>query len=355
MAERITMIKIILPDKIPTMSGLGHSICQLPRVQKVEPGSLIFIQEDVFTRKEGRYKHAGIRKAVLRVVGPSELPRYIKVQVVKSEGVNADPAGANLLKPYKNLLYGFDVSAMSEKASLATGGHLEGFDKSGKKVVTGDADKGGISIGAKHGPEGGIKGVVGAEKRNIEVQDNEIHLPPAVSADTRTYNFDGQQLTAKEIASKLNVLNGGVQFEQGGKLGTPENPLRYSGDNIILKAEVADDSTLHEFDGKQMTPREIASTISVNNGGLAFAKGGTTSCRCSGKQYNFGGTMMHDRDIMTRLNNINPAELKKGYQEEKREHYNTLAKLNNGELTIDQALIEIAGKHLQENPNYYKN
>jgi hypothetical protein len=214
---------------------------------------------------------------------------------------------------------------------------------------------GGVSKGAKHGPEGGIKGVVGPGQRPIEVQDNEIHLPPQVEDDTRQYSFEGQRLSAKEIASRLNVENGGVKFADGGKLGTTDNPLHYSGNNIILKAEVLTDRTLHEFEGQMKTPREIASEISVKNGGLAFAEGGIANCPCSGKQYNIGGAMMSDRDIMGRLNNINPAELNKGCAEERKEHYNTLAKLNAGEITIDQAIKEIAAVHLQQNPNYYKN
>jgi hypothetical protein len=255
-------------------------------------GDQFLLEEDVFFKENGRIVHAGQRKSIVEVIGAG-IPGDAMIRVIKSEGVNADPPGVEFSKPLANLKRGRKISQPTPPV-MKKGGHLEGYDANGKKVQLDHAGKGGMSVGAKH-TEDGIKGVVGTEER----------------------------------------------------------PIEFEGEEIILTAPVSSDPTKYEFEGKEMTAREIASQLNVNNGGVSFADGGqaSMSCKCSGKTYKYGGRECSDKEILHDL--ISKSELRKGIEVETAEHYETLAKLNAGSITIQDAIKEIAQAHLKENPRYY--
>lgn len=259
----------------------------------VSPGDVFIISEDVFFKRHGHFVHAGKRTSQVMVVAYTTIPGEVIIRILKSSGVNADPVGAEFYKPVANLLKGRMIGKDSEM-KLQKGGHLEGIDAEGKVIRLDTAKKGGMGKGASHA-EDGIKGVVGTEKK----------------------------------------------------------PIEFEGEEIILTAPVSSDETDYEFEGKKMKAREIASYINQQNGGVAFAAGGDvpSSCRCMGKMYKWGGKSFSDKEIISDLNQKN--QLAKGTAIEKKEHYDTLSKLNAGSITIDQAAREIAADHLKENPNYY--
>jgi hypothetical protein len=187
----------------------------LPKPKKVENGSCILFEDSVFLMKNGKPVFSGIRQIVGRIVGEG-IPGYAKVEVLSCAGVNPFPVGTRIEKPIPNLLKGhqFDHQVQDGILKLKSGGHLEGYSGN-KKVALDTADKGGMSVGSRHS-EGGIKGSVGTTERPIEFEGKEIILTAPVADNPKRYDFEGSQLTGKEIASKINQDNGGVSFERGG-------------------------------------------------------------------------------------------------------------------------------------------
>lgn len=85
-------------------------------------------------------------------------------------------------------------------------------------IKTKDAKKGGYLVGKSHA-QGGIKGINVDTGEPIEVEGGEVVITkPAVDSQKR-YNFEGTEMTPKEIMSKLNSDHGGVSFAKGGTVG----------------------------------------------------------------------------------------------------------------------------------------
>lgn len=276
-----------------TDTNLHYQLSKLPRLYTIEPGKIIFICEDVFKEK----KYAGTRKIIAEVMGFSQTKGSVKIKVLASEGINKPFTGSVIERPTGNVLYApvltredVPVFRREREPVYKSGGHLEGVDKNGKKVELDSAKSGGMSVGSKH-TEGGIKGSVGAENR----------------------------------------------------------PIEFEGEEIILTAPVASDDTVYDFQGKKMTARQIASDLNVKNGGVSFADGGVTACKCSGKTYDFGGKTMSDKQIIEMLNGCGCGHaLDEEMEKVKKEHYDALSGLNGGDLSLDQCLKQIARKNLQK-------
>lgn len=263
----------------------------------IGPNTCIKLKEDIFYQDSGKHNHAGKRTIIGKILSETGFGFY-NIEVLASDGPNALGKGVIIQRPAGNILSAEDctnwVSSISQNPTFKAGGHVEGTEN-GKKVVMDSGAKGGMAVGASH-KDGGIKGEVGTDGHKIE----------------------------------------------------------FEGSEIILTAPLSEDKTLYEFEGKQMTPRQIASKLNVDNGGVAFADGGEVhSCRCSGKSYQYGGKTMADTEIINEINR--KYQLEKGVQLESQEHRNTLERLNDGYITIDQAIAEIAETHLKEDPNYYSN
>lgn len=214
-----------------------------PLTTDVQPGHILLYSEQIFVKNHNKSTLAGERICAVEVLKQS-ISNAFFVKIIKSKGFNAFPENSVISKPVSNLLRSFRINDHLDKLNFKSGGHLEGVDESGKKIKMDDASRGGMGIGSSHA-DGGIKGEVGTEKRPIEFEGNEI----------------------------------------------------------ILTKKVSDDNTLYEFEGKQMTARQIASKLNVDNGGVAFAEGGEVpeKIKCSGKRYNFGGNAMSDSEIANSL------------------------------------------------------
>lgn len=246
--------------------------------RSLKKGDTVMIEESVFFTEGGHYKYAGDRLLQCRLAEDLNEDKYARLEVVRSEGANPLPRGAVLQRHVRAIARAIPAKGGSN-GSYKSGGHLEGV-ANGEKIELDTAKKGGMSVGAKH-TENGIKGAVGTEGRPIEFEGEEIILTAPVASDPRQYDFNGKKLTAREIASQLNVANGGVSFEKGGDV---------------------------------------------------------KSCMCSGKRYSFGGSTKTDRDIIKFLNeecgcdHSNP-------------HYRVLSELNAGDITIKEALKLMAEKN----------
>jgi hypothetical protein len=200
-------------------------------------------------------------------------------------------------------------------ADGGVGGHLEGVTKDGKKIIHSDPNNlGGIYEGKKH-TQGGIKGINTSTGQPIEVESEEAQMVPKAATSNTTYEFEGQKLTAKEVMSKINQSGGGVALAKKGMMVQDKRtgkPLEYNGNNIIITAPAVKDGTKREFEGKEMTNREILSKINQDHGGIAFEDGGEidgATCACSGRMYKYGGKEKSDADILSDIANTdNDAE-----------------------------------------------
>lgn len=216
----------------------------LQRVASVKVGDTILYEEDVFVKKNDKFVFRGVRLAIVSVLKANPDGSFL-CKIVKSAGANADPLGAEIAKPVRNLLKGYVIP--NDENNLKKGGHLEGMEN-GEKVILTDASKGGMGVGAKH-TEDGIKGVVGTEKKPIEFEGEEIILTAPVSSNPDKYEFEGEQLTGREIASRINVANGGVAFAEGGQA----NSCR-----ITRKK-------MYKFGGQAVTDADIINYINFMN------------------------------------------------------------------------------------------
>ena len=260
------------------------------------PGNCVEIKEAVFYLEKGKPVYAGERKIIGRIIGEKTSYGFYDIEVIACEGPNPFLKGLNISRPEGNILSAVDctpwINMPPFTQRLKAGGHLEGV-RDGEKVALSDAKQGGIGVGASH-------------------------------------------------------AHGGIQ----GEVGTGKRPIEFEGEEIILTAPVSSDNTLYDFEGRQLTPRQIASQLNVDNGGVAFADGGEVSnCRCSGRSYQLGGLSMPDREIIELFNRN--SQLQRGWEVENREHRDTLSRLNDGYITLDNAIREIAETHLREDPNYY--
>ncbi len=290
-----------------------------------------------------------------------------------------------------------------------SGGYLVG-KKDGKVYVHNDGDLGGFLVGRRHS-EGGIKGENKSTGQPIEVETGEIQIGSTAAQSNKTYDFNGQKMSSRQILSYLNQQGGGVAFADGGKVEDVKNvvndgagsPIEYSGGEVILTRGAVSSDKKYSFNGRSLTTREIASEINKDGGGVSFAEGGQVfvdknafsdpyevdfegkkmthrevlsainnggtsapfayggtlpdkvPCACSGKQFKYGGRMMADFEIAHHIQNSYGSSdaVQKGAQMEEKEHRETLEKLRDGQISVERAAREIACAHLKENPHYY--
>lgn len=88
-----------------------------------------------------------------------------------------------------------------------------------KKGATNDAKKGGYFDGRPHS-EGGIQAVNIDSGQPIEVEGGEVVITKRAVSDHTKREFEGQELTNKEILSKINQSGGGVALAKGGEIET---------------------------------------------------------------------------------------------------------------------------------------
>lgn len=236
-----------------------------------------------------------------------------------------------------------------------SGGYLVGR-KNGKIYIHNDGNMGGYLVGRRHS-QGGIKGKNESTGQPIEVESGEIQISSNAVKGNDIHTLNGKQMTSRDVLSFLNVEGGGVAFKKGGEvedeIKTSNNvvkdgagsPIIYKGGEVILTRGAVSSEKKYDFNGKQMTTREIASEINVRGGGVSFDKGGNVKkddCGCSEK-YEKGGMTYEEYQAH---------RLKEGIKKERHDHYDTLSKLNSGAITIDNALREIAQKEMSIDKKY---
>lgn len=81
-------------------------------------------------------------------------------------------------------------------------------------------------------------------------------------------------------------------------------PLEMQGKEVVITAPAVEDNTKREFEGQQLTNREILSKINESGGGVSFAAGGEVPSHiyCNGGQFNYGGKVMSSGEIIHHMN-----------------------------------------------------
>lgn len=243
------------------------SVADLPKVKSLVPGTHVYFTEAIFYRNNGRFEYQGLRNSIVKIISMG-IPGEVMVEVVRSYGVNPDPIGIKISKQIGNVVSGYECDECTRDRVFKSGGVLQGI-KNGKTVELTSADQGGMAVGSSHA-DGGIKGDVAGMKK-IELEGKEPVLAPGVSSDTRMYDYNGKKMTAMEIASDINVKNGGVKFNLGGQPGTDGNPINFTGKEVIITKPVSTNKEQYDFEGQKMTGLQIVSKLNENNGGVKFA------------------------------------------------------------------------------------
>jgi hypothetical protein len=106
----------------------------------------------------------------------------------------------------------------------------------------------------------------------------------------------------KEVKHTMGKAGGylvGRRHSQGGIKAINKatgQPLEMEGGEVVITRNAVSDGTTREFEGEMLTNREILSRINESGGGVSFEDGG--EIMASGNQYNYGGRMMTDHDIL---------------------------------------------------------
>jgi len=153
---------------------------------------------------------------------------------------------------------------------------------------------GGVVVGKRHSEEDengtGERFLVESTGQVVEVEGGEGVLSKESMNSDKKYDLDGEKMTGKQIASKLNHKYGGVEFAEGGEVGhvcgcrskyyhggeLPSATLQgLSGGEAVVTVKTMESKDLYTFQGKKMTPRQILSKINADSGGKKFEEGGT--------------------------------------------------------------------------------
>jgi GNAT superfamily N-acetyltransferase len=274
---------------------------QLPAINDLGVGKKFVLKEHFYGNEGGKPSHRGCRYLIVENMGDAQMADCLKLKVHHAFGGGGVTTRGIITRPIKNIMnkgreMGESLASGVEKA-FKKGGELDPDKKEVKEYFEHKSGAaGGLLVGKRHS-EGGIQ---------------------AINKST------GQ-------------------------------PLEMEGGEVVITRDAVSDSTLHDFNGKQMTNREILSAINESGGGVKFADGGDVSCKCSGKEYKFGGRTYKDYELFNKINNGygSTSAIKKGMEVEDKEHGETFKLLKNGEITYEQFLKKLVVDHLSENPKYY--
>lgn len=160
----------------------------------------------------------------------------------------------------------------------------------GYKIVKLDQKEfsdGGIVVGKSHSESDengtGERFIVESTGQLVELEGGEIVINADSMSSDKKYDFEGKQMTAREIASELNHRYGGVKFDEGGKVPCGCGNKYYYGGELpsatldslsggegVINYKTSQSSNKYHFQGKKMTPRQILSKINTEHGGKKF-------------------------------------------------------------------------------------
>lgn len=164
-----------------------------------------------------------------------------------------------------------------------------------KTIETTDKLKdGGVVVGKRHSESDengtGERFLVKSTGQVVELEGGEGVLNKESMQSNKIFMFEGEKMTPREIASFLNHKYGGVEFAKGGEVHhvcgckskfyhggeLPSATLdSLEGGEAVVTVKTMESKDKYNYNGKQMTPREILSNINYQFGGKRFEEGGT--------------------------------------------------------------------------------
>jgi hypothetical protein len=278
----------------------NHKFNQLPHIDTIRIGDHIIIEESVLGGNPISPRHLGERYTRCQIMSAGGMVDSINLKVLNSIGANAIHVGALITRPIANVLQRgrkVIVEPIADAMPKFKEGGLNPDNKNVKEYFAhGSGNVGGVLVGKRHS-EGGIKAINKGTGQPLEMEGGEVVITRGAVSNPKRYDFNGKEMTTREILSKLNVDGGGVSFAEGGDV--PEK----------------------------------------------------MNCGCN--HYKFGGKEMSINDFVKHSENeYEEYRLKKGIEKERKDHYETLSKLNSGAITIDNALTEIARKEMSIDSKY---
>ena len=97
------------------------------------------------------------------------------------------------------------------------GGDINPDSREVKKYFGQNGSVGGLLVGKRHS-EGGIQAKVKSTGQSIEMEGGDVVITRGAVSSPKKYNFEGKEMTGREILSDINVKGGGVAFKKGGKV-----------------------------------------------------------------------------------------------------------------------------------------
>ena len=273
-------------------------------IEDIQVGDIYLIKEDMFAPHQDHEhpQHLSTRYATVEVKSPCHrnLDSYT-LEVMDCDCDNAAgryAKGKVIERSRKHILSSGKLkSAVAKPTEFKDGGELNADSQEVKEYFAHNiGDAGGLLVGKRHS-EGGIKADVKSTGQRIEVEGGEVIMTRGAVNNKKKYLYEGREMTTREILSDLNVKGGGVAFADGGDV--PEK----------------------------------------------------MNCGCSSMKV--GGISYTPQDFI----NLSEKEYQEhrlidGIEKERTDHFYTLAKLNSGAISIEQALREIASKEMMIDPKY---
>ena len=273
-------------------------------IEDIQVGDVYVIKEDMFAPHQDHEhpQHLSTRYATVEVKSPCHrnLDSYT-LEVMDCDCDNAAgryAKGKVIERSRKHILSSGKLkSAVAKTTEFKDGGELNADSQEVKEYFAHDSgNAGGLLVGKRHS-EGGIKADVKSTGQRIEMEGGEAVITRGAVNSKKKYVYEGKDMTTREILSDLNVKGGGVAFADGGDV--PEK----------------------------------------------------MNCGCSSMKV--GGISYTPQDFI----NLSEKEYQEhrlidGIEKERTDHFYTLAKLNSGAISIEQALREIASKEMMIDPKY---
>ena len=273
-------------------------------IEDIQVGDIYLIKEDMFAPHQDHEhpQHLSTRYATVEVKSPCHrnLDSYtLEVMDCDCDNVAGIYAKGKVIERSRKhiLSSGKLKSAVAKATEFKHGGELDADSQEVKEYFSHDSgNAGGLLVGKRHS-EGGIKADVKSTGQRIEMEGGEAVITRGAVNSKKKYVYDGKEMTTREILSDLNVKGGGVAFADGGDV--PEK----------------------------------------------------MNCGCSSMKV--GGISYTPQDFITLSEKeYQEHRLIDGIEKERADHFYTLAKLNSGAISIEQALREIASKEMMIDPKY---
>jgi len=275
-------------------------------IGEIQVGDIYLIKEDMFAPHQDHElpQHLSTRYATVEVKSPchKNLDAYVlEVMDCDCDHVAGKYAKGKIIeRSRKHILSSGKLKhavAKNEPTEFKHGGELDADSQEVKEYFAHDSgNAGGLLVGKRHS-EGGIKADVKSTGQRIEMEGGEAVITRGAVNSKKKYVYEGKDMTTREILSDLNVKGGGVAFADGGDV-----------------------------------PEKI-------------------NCGCSSMKV--GGVSYTPQDFITLSEKeYQEHRLIDGIEKERNDHFYTLAKLNSGAISIEQALREIASKEMMIDPKY---